>query len=232
MKKIALILLVSGLAFFTRQTSDLNNLNTCFKNSGAELIEESVCCWAEINTDDSPEKAAENIFNSLHIQNAEERGWKDGMYYIASNNDDGIFIKVKTRQMNPRGNLYAYAEYSQHNSIMNINNMRGILEDTFRIYDADVSYSVLIQGKYDKKLTIEEMNRKAESLIKASSASYVDGMASGSLISVCAFSKRLPIQETRIDGGEKINLNIALRTSETNSCTYIWIGYPIITVEY
>lgn len=231
MKKIALIILVSGLAFFTRQTNDLNNLNTCFKNSGAQLIEESVCCWAEIKTDVSPEKAAEDIFNSLHLQKVEEKGWKDGMYYIASN-DDGLFTKVKTRQMNLRGNIYACVEYSQHNSIMNINNMRGIIKDAFRIYNADVSYSVLIQGKYDKKLTTEEMNHKAESLLKASSASYVDGMASGSLISVCAFSKLLPSQETRIDGGEKVNLNIALRASETNSCTYIWIGYPIITVEY
>jgi len=230
-KKIALIILVSGLAFFTRQTYDLNNLNACFNKSGAELIEESVCCWAEIATDDSPEKTAENIFNSLNPQSAAEKGWKDGMYYISANNN-GVLAKVKTTPMNSGESIYTYVEYSQHNGIMNINNMRRGIENAFRIYDADVSCSVLIQGKYDKKLTIDEMNKKAESLIKASSASYVDGMASGSLISVCAFSRLLPSQEARLDNGKKINLNIALRTSETNSCTYIWIGYPIITIEY
>lgn len=231
MKKVALIILVSGLAFFTRQPCDLNNLNTCFKNSGAELIEESVYCWAEIATDDSPEKVAENIFNSMNLQNASEKGRMDGMYYIAVNKD-GLLAKVKTRQMNLQKSVYAYVEYSQHNAIMNINNMRSVIEDAFLIYDADVSCSVLIQGKYDEKMTIEEMNKKAESLIKASNASYVDGVAYGSLISVCAFSRQLPIREAKNDEGEKINFNIALRASEANSCTYIWIGYPIITVEY
>lgn len=231
MKKIALFILVSGLAFFTKQTYNLNNLNMYFNNSGAELIEESVCCWSEIATDDLPEKAAENIFNALNLQSKAEKGWKDGMYYIAAIND-GLLTEIKTMKMNSRGKIYAYVEYSQHNTIMNINNMRSVIEDAFQIYDADVSCSVLIQGKYDKKLTTEEMKQKAESLIKASNASYVDGMASGSLISVCAFSKSLPSQEARIDNGKRINLNIALRTSESNSCTYIWIGYPIITIEY
>jgi hypothetical protein len=231
MKKMVLAILVSGLAFFTKQTCNMNNINACFKKSGAEFIKESVCGWSEIKTDDSPEAAAESIFNSMNLQNASSKGWKNGMYYITASSN-GLEIVVKTMYVDSQGSIYAYVEYSQLDSIMNINNMRRSIEDAFCVYDAKAFYSVLIQGKYNKKMTLEEMNERAVSLIKASSASYIDGMADGGLVSVCAFSKLLPSQEARVVNGKKINLNIALRASETNSCTYIWIGYPIITIEY
>lgn len=231
MKRIVLVILVSGLAFFTRQTNNMNNINEYFKKSGAQFIKESISGWAEINTDDTPQLAAEKIFDSLSLQNHANCEWRNGMYHITASSD-GMEVVIKTMHMDSEGSIYMYVEYSQHDIMLNINNMRRSLEDAFRIYDAEGSYSVLIQGQYNKKLTPEEMNRKTESIVKASSASYVDGMADGSLISVCAFSKLLPSWEARVVDGKKINLNIALRASETNSCTYIWIGYPIITIEY
>ena len=231
MKKWVLAILVSGLAFFNSSISDINTFNNCFKRSGAELLKESLYAWTEIETPDSPEKAASRLYKELGLKASPIYTWENGMYCLAGETDK-CQVVVKTRYTESKDNIYAYLEYSQHGDIMNINNMRRSLKDAFSSYKGEVSFSVLIQGRYNEKLSSDEMNNRAGMLLKASNASYVDGVADGSLVSFCGFSKLLPDWEVRKVNGKEINLNIALRASETYGCTYIWIGYPIITIEY
>ena len=231
MRKIILVILVSGLAFFTRTTYDINTLNTCFEKSGAQLVKEAICAWSEIYTSDSAEMAAEKLFESVCPDDSFGYFLENGMYCISSSTDDHD-LAVKARYLDSQGSIYAYLEYSQHDTIMNINNMRRSIEDAFHKYSEKVSFSVLIQGRYNKKMSTDEMKEKAGLIFKASNTSYVDGMEDGGLVSLCGFSSLLPNKEAVTDDGRSINLNVALRTSETYGCTYIWIGYPIITIEY
>ncbi|WP_443110742.1 YwmB family TATA-box binding protein [Caloramator sp. mosi_1] len=65
--------------------------------------------------------------------------------------------------------------------------------------------------------------------MKRKGAIFVNGIENENLVSVSAFANA---------GGEEkcedkyVNLNIALRYSDLNKCTYIWIGSPLIYEEY
>ncbi|MBZ4663914.1 MAG: hypothetical protein JG776_1629 [Caloramator sp.] len=138
------------------------------------------------------------------------------------------YITVRLRDVEDK--IYASLTVSQNAHNVNINNIKQTIFINFIKHRAIPKFSILVVGKFSGKLTKAEMKEKAVEILKRKRAIFVDGIENENLVSVSAF---LPTLEERKKCEDKyINLNIALRYSDLNKCTYIWIGSPLIFEEY
>lgn len=78
--------------------------------------------------------------------------------------------------------------------------------------------------------SMADLNRRAVSMLRAVGAKDIDWMVDRNLVSVTAFTPRIPERFTL--GGRDINLNLALRHDATNGQIHVTVGSPIISEEY
>ncbi|CDF57329.1 YwmB family TATA-box binding protein [Thermobrachium celere] len=138
------------------------------------------------------------------------------------------YVTVKLKDLDNK--IYASVTVSQNAQNMNINNIKQIIFKNFIKYRALPKFSILITGKFDGRLTSAEMKQKAVDIIKKRGAIFINGIEDENLVSVSAFLPTL--EDRKICDDKYVNLNIAFRYSSLNNCTYIWIGSPLIFVEY
>ena len=213
---------------FNKQ-ANMASLNSCFISSGASLIKYETEGSAILKTDDTPEMAAFKMLKSFGSSAATAGCWNEGMY-IVNISDSQTSITIKTKKINNKKEIYASMSVSQYNGSMNINNVWNMIGEAFLQYNAKPSYLSLISGKYDFRHSKDEMNRKIEEIFYNNNIRAVDKMSEKNMTSVCGYMDN--INSYILDNNQKINVNIALRYSETYGCTYITIGSPVISAEY
>lgn len=87
-----------------------------------------------------------------------------------------------------------------------------------------------IIGFFNKNMKIPQMQKSAIRIISMVRARKVEEMKDNGLISLSAYS---PVISDHVQvNGKKVNLNIALRYNSLENRTYIWLGTPVITIEY
>ena len=131
----------------------------------------------------------------------------------------------------PQENLF-YVSFlvSQPNDTRNINNIRKQISSSFSIYSVKPDIFYLLIGKYPYKMTIADMTYQAKDILRTSGAKFINLIKDRNLISVIGllpqFNEKIKIND------DFTNLNIALRYSNSDNSTYIWIGCPIISIDY
>jgi hypothetical protein len=201
----------------------------CFNQSGAKLVKFDIEASSKVKTDDSLEEVVTKLFNGS--------GYK-GIYTVNSGNEftelkyfnEKSSIRIKAKKIYDDNTTYISFLLSQTDENKNIINMRRTISDAFWLYKNKPSFSSLIQGKYDGKLSISEMKNISTKVFKDSGASFVKGIDDGKMMSMYGF---VPGFQDIVETFDKrVNLNIAMRYSKADGCTYIWIGSPIILEEY
>lgn len=87
-----------------------------------------------------------------------------------------------------------------------------------------------IVGTFKGKLDRDEINDKITMTINKINGKIIEDYYDNSLISVSAYTPL--INEHIFIGNKKMNINVAMRYSEYENDTYIWIGTPIIAIGY
>lgn len=213
----------------TSGASGLLTVKSCFSRTGADFVRMDIEGTSKINTEESCRETAENIFRSSGL----------GGDFTVAEDMNGVLLKcdtknghveIKTRKISGENLIYASFTLSQYNDNMNITNIRRTISKGFSCYGSKPSFSSLIQGKYDEYLSAAQMKEKASNIFLSSGASFVDGVDYENMVSISGY---IPGIKDRISYMNKlVNLNIALRYSRTYGCTYIWVGSPIILLEY
>lgn len=85
------------------------------------------------------------------------------------------------------------------------------------------NYCFSLEGSMNKELLIK-------AIFKLSDTELVRYVDIDGMISMTGYSPR--IKGYTISGGEKININAAARYTKWNERTMIWIGTPLISIEY
>lgn len=233
MKKIGgriSIVLIIMLLMLGAKHDEKSNLIKYFNLSGAELLKIEIEGSSKIKTSDSLEKVALKLYNSSEIK---------GIYTIEKGLD---FTEIKARngktssrilckKLKDENLIYVSFVQSQYYGDKNtINSIRRTISKAFFTYKAKPSFCSLIQGRYNGKLEKIERENIALKLLLSQGVLGIDGISDERITS---FSGYAPDIEGYVNCiGKKINLNIALRYSSTNGCTYIWIGSPLILGEY
>lgn len=90
--------------------------------------------------------------------------------------------------------------------------------------------STCLVGRLDDKLEADEMRRRLDEAFRFLGASMDEGMAAGNFASFDGYSRRLP--ESLTVGNRLVNINMAMRYSSYDNCTYVIVGSPVIAREY
>lgn len=233
MKKIGISFLfligVLCIYFIGRGSYNPSIIKSSFDKTGAEFMRMDIEGTGKIETYDTPAIAAKKLFNVFKVPSVFEIDEKldSAILKIEKGN---ILIVIKTKKMQSKNLIYASVMYSQYDEDVNITNIRRSISKAFSIYNVKPSFSSLIQGKYNGVLTISQMKKRAGSIFSSNRASFVEGVDDGNMVSFSGYISGLGDRISYM--GKWVNLNTALRYSRTDGCTYIWVGSPIILLEY
>jgi hypothetical protein len=204
-------------------------LKSCFDKTGAEFMKMNIEGTGSIKTGDNSKTTAEKLFNASGFIGEYEIDESFDSTTLKHNNEK-VFVVIKTKKMQSKNLIYASVILSQYNDDVNITNIRRSISKAFSIYNVKPSFSSLIQGKYNGVLTISQMKERAARIFSSNSASFVEGVDDGNMVSVSGYVSSIGDKISYM--GKWVNLNTALRYSRTDGCTYIWVGSPIILLEY
>ena len=101
-----------------------------------------------------------------------------------------------------------------------------------RILDnyGEARLNINIIGYYDGFLGNKQLKEKINNLFNTIGAREIEGIEESDLISITGYTPE--ISEYISYCGKKVNINIATRFNSYENRTYIWIGTPLIVLEY
>ncbi|SKA75801.1 TATA-box binding [Caloramator quimbayensis] len=232
MKKWGILFLILISIIFLNYNNDvygISPIEKTFKLTGAEFMVLNVEGKGIIKTSDKPFEIVKKIFDftkeSKEYTIKQEKDFAE-LSYLKEDYD----IKIIARKIEDENKVYVCFELSQYEGIMNINNIRRTINSAFSIYEIKPSFCTFIQGKYNENMTNEKMKEKALKAIVESGSRLIDNIEDRSLVSFYGYNPYL--KDRVLVNSEPININVALRYSATEGCTYIWIGNPVINAEY
>lgn len=224
-----IISIMIGIYALSGNLTSAAGMEKYFSKSGAKFVKSDVEGHAYIKCKDDLEKILVNLFESMEY-NGEYSVFDNGDFLELKSADKDTEIIIRGKAIKDKNMNYVSITLSQGNMDRNINSIRRTISKAFSLYDTKPSFSSLIQGKFDGKMSVLDMNKMAREVFTENGASSIKGVESEKLVSVSGF---MPAFKERVKADNRyVNLNVALRYSEVNSCTYIWIGSPIISVEY
>lgn len=224
-KMVIVVILFFCLEVYSSDNNGILKVSNCFVSSGGKFKQINVVGRGKILSKEKLTDIVVKIYKSYG---------KRFVYRLSKGKaeikliGEDVFITITKL---PEENLfYVYFLVSQHDDRSNINNMRRNILKSFSVYSVKPHISYLIIGKYPYKMTLADMGFKAKEIVKTSGAQFINLINDRNLISAIGF---LPQLEEKIKIQDNIiNLNIALRYNDLDKSTYIWIGCPIISVEY
>lgn len=221
----SLITIIGFIVFWFMQIFIYKQIVNACQEVGAEELNIQIEASGYFKLTDNYE-LSKQLIKGFDITSYDYIQTDDELILIASIKDGNITIKVKDID----DKTYTSIIVSQNAHTMNINNIKQTIFKNFLQKRAYPKFSILVQGKFEGKMTSQEMKQVALNIINNKKAIFVDGIEDDNLISVSAFLPTL--EERKKCDNSFVNLNIALRYSSINNCTYIWVGSPLIFVEY
>lgn len=88
-------------------------------------------------------------------------------------------------------------------------------------------------GTFPNKMNTDIMKEVINKTFYSADGQVIEGMEEteyGGMVSLTGYSEKL--QNNIQLAGDQINLNVAMRYSNYDDKTYIWIGTPLIATEY
>ncbi len=93
-----------------------------------------------------------------------------------------------------------------------------------------VNLNINLAAYYDGVIDNRNLKKTIDKAFKEIGANEVEGIENDDLISITGYT--LGLEESISYCGKKVNINMAARYNSYEDRTYIWIGTPLIVVEY
>lgn len=104
------------------------------------------------------------------------------------------------------------------------------VREAFRAWRVDPHLVYSLVGLIPGKLTRAEREQRAGAVLAALEAKKVEGVEEDELLSISAYSERLP--RSLYVAGREVNVNVALRFHAAEGNTYLHLGSPLLGGEY
>lgn len=145
-------------------------------------------------------------------------------------NNIAIILNSYYHQEELIGETYLYVNVVKSSDFLRNN---GIIEDVrsiYNMYNSNVEITSCLIGEISNDMSYNNRVKKIEKTLKKINGKVVEEFSDDFMISYTIYT---PYIDKYIKiGKDKINLNIAIRSSEIDNKDYIWLGTPIITVGY
>ncbi|QVY61363.1 YwmB family TATA-box binding protein [Cytobacillus gottheilii] len=147
--------------------------------------------------------------------------------------DEGIAESIKMMSAEAGGEIQSYLTYEMKGSLWNSdteqlaeNKLKSRLSDLFR---GNTTIFSCMKGEFNDKIN-GSLSNTASHLLEVFDAEEIETLEEENFVSTTASSPMF--HESVAAGGQKMNVQIGLRTEGMGANTTIVIGTPIITIEY
>ncbi len=240
---IAFVLLAGGIFYAVNAaTSEVvkSTLGDGLKATGADILESTISGWSKINEEFmTPEQIAHEMDHIILMINPEKDSiarFEDSSDVVnkeilyASSGNKSYAIAIESIQNDEKAETYMIVDLYIDQSCDDLNNEREKLELIFKDKGRILKFDTCVIGTFDGKLSDRDMKEKIQKALKAVKAKPVEAAELEELNSVAAYSENLGA--FILSGGKKVNMQVAMRYSSYDDKTYIWIGTPLIHIEY
>ncbi|HOB19074.1 MAG TPA: YwmB family TATA-box binding protein [Candidatus Atribacteria bacterium] len=221
----------AGLACMHAETTDTGRPDPgrIFDDLGIDLDAIQIKGWAKLDDgypiDPQTDLLAGKILNSSSDGNVSNEIGIDGVSirwglykgYSPAGGGPGTFMTVEVLIDNPSEAVYN----SVHCALTGF--LKGLSRDSF--------VSTLYMGTLPGRLTGPNMDRVCRQIFASCRGKITEGVKADGFISLTGWSDFIEGSSLSADG-RKINLNVALRYSEYDKATHVWLGTPIIFTGY
>ncbi len=196
------------------------------KEKDIEQIAEEFANDLEISLSGNPIKVKNDSEN--FIQSIEIKGEMKNKYI---NSDKPIYVSINVSETKEtKSEITVSVDIIQNKSYAELYEIKKLVLEEYKNYDMVPETSSCIEGSYNAKMSITEMNELCKGVFSEADAEKIEAMEDENLISVAAYSPN--INSSVNVSGKRINLSLAMRYKSSEKKTYIWLGTPIITIEY
>lgn len=238
------IILVMFLPGVTWSYEEKDPLKRAFLSSGASMEIYDITDWSVITRESLNFRDLEEIKASMiklfdtKEQNFETTKESDEMYRILNTEgwlDSDIFLHIILQSVHlPE----EYEEEPQTYLVVTVTSrdIAKLEELQSKVKNAVISsggqsrITTCITGTFDGKLNEAEQDRILEKFARDLKIENLEKMRDDYAVSVLGYSPELSDSITILD--KSYNVNIAMRYNSEDDRTYIWIGTPVISVEY
>ncbi len=208
---------------------DYISLDKLIEQSGCQWLQTDIYAWAEFDEDYAiNEDLAHRISEFFNLVN----------HVDLSTTKCGKNIQVKIRGNDQKGLMYDIIITNKTGTHIIINVMDNHLfedipiitqkiKDFYRSINAIPSIYTTLTGAFPGQLSKVQRKSIIENLVNGLEARDIQTMEDLQLISIAGYS---PLIDTA--PMDKINFQVASRYNEYRDKTYLWIGTPVITIEY
>ncbi len=223
----------TGRMFFAG-SSDEEVITKTFFNSGAKFQGLTIRGWTQIEYRDyggDPSQLLQQRAASL---------FPAGVTSTKTTSDDGLStLTIQGHTTKDVRATLTFAEQTLHNKdayvILSIESSNlaqyRLMEEIYnKIMRDKTNKSIVIYGYIDKKLGPLETDNLVKKMIKSTKLHNVQTMAERGLVSVSGCSPN--VRNVLTPDGNWVNINMALRYNSLDKRTMVYVGAPVITIDY
>lgn len=220
-----------------------NRLLAAYRQTGAKFEDYTITGWVQL-----PQSSSEQSFlKNTAWKAAEKLGAESGELVETFREDKGfqglrlagrlspgtsveIFVQTMNYENMSKAETYLLITFYSKTEPEKLIYIRNLINEAFNTSGRAAKIATIIKGNLPGKLTIKARENLHGKVFTFLGAKKSEGISNGDLVSWSGYSSQLP---DRLELANKaININVASRYNSTTDSTMLYMGTPIISVEY
>lgn len=163
-------------------------------------------------------------------QRVEEEGYNEIIMFVPNEDGNMIVVKLLSTQIVGESETYIIVDIVDNKGYKEIVDISNQIENLLKVYGNEVETTINLTGTQLGKLSKIEEKQRQESIFSFLKARKIEVLEEELFTSITAYS---PLISSSINyGGKSVNIQLAMRYSEYENKTYLWIANPLITTTY
>ncbi len=163
-------------------------------------------------------------------QRTEDEGYNEVITFIPCEDGNMTVIKMLSTQIEERAETYIAVDITRNKGYKRVVGICNQIQEYLNKYENKVETAINITGAQQGRLGNAEEKQGQKAVFDFLKAKKVEVLEDEHLTSITAYS---PLISSHISyGGKNVNIQLAMRYSEYEDKTYLWIATPLITVTY
>ncbi|NMA03623.1 MAG: YwmB family TATA-box binding protein, partial [Clostridiales bacterium] len=176
--------------------------------------------------EDSSDMGEETVLE----QRTEDENYNEIITFIPNEDGNMTVIKLLSSQIVEQPEAHIMVDIVQNKGYKEIVGICNKVKDLLNNYHNGVETTVSLTGVHSGRLSKTEEKQKQSSIFRFLKARKIEVLEDEFFTSITAYS---PLIGSHIRyGGKNVNIQLAMRYSEYEDKTYLWIATPLITTTY
>lgn len=163
-------------------------------------------------------------------QRVEDEGYNEVIMFVPSEDGNMTVIKLLSTQIEGELETHIIVDIVQNKGYKEIVDISNQIQDLLNKYQNEVETTINLTGAQLGKLSKVEEKQRQEAVFSFLKAKKIEVLEDELFTSITAHS---PLISSCINyGGKSVNIQLAMRYSEYEDKTYLWIATPLIITTY